>query len=652
MRPLRLLVGPLVLALLGACSSNSPLPDPGPSDTPDRAAAELATGLTNKDLTAVEFVGASGAEVNGLYQPLVAGMGARQPKVTVTAVTRQDNTATATLSTTWAFPGLAQTWSYPTQAALSEDAGRWKTSWQPNVVQAQLDGGLRLTQSRLDPERGKLLGAGGDPIVQLLPVFRIGLDKSALAAGAVGSSARRLAKLVRIDAKAYAAKVKTAGAKAFVEAIVLRTTDAALPSTSAVRAIPGALAIEDDQMLAPTREFARPVIGSVGEATKEIIDKSGGTVVPGDQVGLSGLQLRYDQQLRGTPGVRVQLLGAKPVKPAGGSASPSPTASPSTAPKVDPVTLFQAKPTAGRALETTLSPALQTLAEKALARTRPAAALVAIRPSTGAVLAAANNAGTRGQSIATVGRAAPGSTFKVVSALALLRAGLKPGSSVSCPATVTVDGKEFKNYDDYPRSAEGTIALRTALAQSCNTAFIGQRAKIKGPGLADAAGSLGLGVDYDTGFASFFGSVPEDPTTTGRAAALIGQGRVEASPLAMAGVAASVRAGRTVLPHLVEGTKPTPKGKPLTAAEADQLRAMMRGVVESGSGRVLAGLGKDVIAKTGTAEYGPKPPYRTHAWMIAAKGDLAVAVFVDDGQSGSKTAGPLLRTFLSGAGRT
>jgi cell division protein FtsI/penicillin-binding protein 2 len=67
---------------------------------------------------------------------------------------------------------------------------------------------------------------------------------------------------------------------------------------------------------------------------------------------------------------------------------------------------------------------------------------------------------------------------------------------------------------------------------------------------------------------------------------------------------------------------------------------------------VLNDLGDTVIAKTGTAEYGKKPPYSTHAWMIAGRGDLAVAVFVNDGESGSRSAGPLLHAFLSGAGRT
>jgi hypothetical protein len=649
-RRLRSAVCLACLVLLAACSPGNPVPDPGPPDSPDRAAAELAAGLTGKDLSAVEFVGATGAEVNELYQPLVAGMGAREPKVTVGSVARQGSTATATLNTVWAFPGVEQTWSYTSEASLANDAGRWKTSWQPNLVQAKLDGSNRLTQSRLDPERGELLGEDGDPIVQLRPVVRIGLDKSELKADAVDASVRRLARLVEIDAKAYGAKVAAAGPRAFVEAIIFRTDDPDRPRNREVFAIPGALPIESDQMLGPTRDFARPIIGSVGEATKEIIDKSGGAVVAGDQVGVAGLQQRYDSQLRGTPGVRVQIVGAKRT---GSSASPSPSGSPSAAPAVEPVTVFEVKPVAGKPLETTLSIALQSLAEETLADVKPAAALVAVRPSTGAVLAAANNAGTKGQSLATIGRAVPGSTFKVVSALALLRAGLDPTSRVSCPNTLTVDGKEFKNYDDYPGNAVGTIDLRTALAQSCNTAFIGQRTKIKSEALAEAAGSLGFGIDHDTGFPSFFGSVPDDPSATGRAAALIGQGKIEASPLAMAGVVASVTAGRTVLPNLVEGVdKPKATGKPLSADEAGQLREMMRTVVTSGSGQVLSGVGGTVIAKTGTAEYGPKAPYKTHAWMIAGKDDLAVAVFVQDGESGSRTAGPLLRTFLNGAGRT
>src|SRR5215218_3804332 len=283
--------------------------------------------------------------------------------------------------------------------------------------------------------------------------------------------------------------------------------------------------------------------------------------------------------MRGTPGVRVRLAAAKP---SGSAASPSPTPSPTAEP--EPIVLFEVKPVAGKPLTTTLNIGLQQLAERTLANTKPASALVAIRPSTGAIVAAANGEGNRGQSLATVGRAAPGSTFKVVSALALLRAGLSPQSSVKCSPMVSVNGRKFSNYSDYPRNHMGTITFRTALAQSCNTAFIGQRGKLDKGALRDAAVSLGFGTDYDVGFPSFFGSVPDDPSATGRAAAMIGQGKVEASPMVMAAVAASVASGETVVPHLIDGTQATPKGKPLTEQEARQLRKMMRGVVTDGSG--------------------------------------------------------------------
>jgi cell division protein FtsI/penicillin-binding protein 2 len=77
---------------------------------------------------------------------------------------------------------------------------------------------------------------------------------------------------------------------------------------------------------------------------------------------------------------------------------------------------------------------------------------------------------------------------------------------------------------------------------------------------------------------------------------------------------------------------------------------MFRAVVTDGSGAFLQDVpGGPVSAKTGTAEYGKDSPPRTHAWMVAAQGDLAVAVFVADGESGSQTAGPLLEEFLRSA---
>ena len=183
------------------------------------------------------------------------------------------------------------------------------------------------------------------------------------------------------------------------------------------------------------------------------------------------------------------------------------------------------EPVAGKPLATTLNLGLQRLGERVLAKTKPASALVAIRPSTGELVAVANGPGAGEQALATTGQFPPGSTFKVVTSLALLRAGLSPDSPVSCPATLTVDGFRFKNYSDYPSSALGRIDLRTAVAQSCNTAFIGQRGELDDGALADAAASLGVGTDYDVGFPSFFGTVPQEKSQTVRGAAMIGQAK-------------------------------------------------------------------------------------------------------------------------------
>ncbi|MBV9831325.1 MAG: penicillin-binding protein, partial [Marmoricola sp.] len=439
----------------------------------------------------------------------------------------------------------------------------------------------------------------------------------------------RVARLVGVDPQAFAKEVAATGPRAFVQAIVFRRNEVPPKVLAGLSAIPGGSAISDHLPLSPSKDFASAVLGSVGPATADVVKKSQGKVHAGDDVGLSGLQARYDDQLRGTSGeevVAVDQPGNRRV-------------------------LFSADPVAGKPLQTTLDPTLETLAQRLLAGVGPASALVAVRPSTGALVAVASGPGSKGYNTATYGRYAPGSTFKIVSALALLRAGETPSTTVPCTPTTVVDGKQFKNYSDYPSSQLGRITLETALANSCNTAFVSQHTRLGPTSLAQAAAALGFGVDHDTGFPTFFGSVGPAGSQTQAAASMIGQGTVLASPMAMATVVASVLKGSAVVPSLLPAQKtsaPAP-AHPLTSTEAARLRTMMRAVVTRGSGARLAGLPGQVIAKTGTAEFGNKPPLPTHAWMVAGRGDLAVAVFVDRGQTGSQTAGPILQAFLEQA---
>ncbi len=643
-----LIVAALVLAL-AACTAGGGGTEPPPaSDDPARAAGELAAGLQSGDLTKVEFSRLESAAVDEQFKALVAGVRGAKRTVAVGQVETTGDEATAALSYTWVFPGVKDRWVYQATARLVAEDGRWRTTWSPDLVEPNLDGTNRLTGSRTYPARGELIGDQGETIMTQRPVIRIGIDKLKAGKNAV-ASAEKLAKLVKIDPEDYAKVVEQAGDQAFVEAIVFREEDKERPSNASVLKITGARAISADRVLAPTRTFARGLVGSVGEATKEIVDKSEGKVIAGDQVGLSGLQRRYDEQLRGLPGVAVRLIEAKP------AASPSPGASPSPKPDPSPSAktsepLFVAKPTRGVDVTITLNVEMQELAEKTLEDVKPDAAIAVLRRSDGALLAAASGPSAEGEPIANFGQYPPGSTFKVITALALLRAGLTPDSMVECPTSISVDGRRFANYSDYPGSSNGRIPLREAFAQSCNTAFIGQLSKIKEADLAAAAASLGFGVDHDSGFPSFYGTLGKPKSETERAATLIGQAQVLASPMVMAAVAASVSGGGTRLPYLIKDQVPEQKGKPLTKAEASQLRELMRGVVTSGPGRFLEDLdGPDVIAKTGTAEYGTKAPLKTHAWMIAAQGDIAVAVFVAEGKSGSTVAGPLLEDFLEDA---
>ena len=138
---------------------------------------------------------------------------------------------------------------------------------------------------------------------------------------------------------------------------------------------------------------------------------------------------------------------------------------------------------------------------------------MALRPSSGAVLAAASGPGSNGYDTALLGQYAPGSIFKIVDSLAMIRNGMTPESTVECPATLTVDGRTFKNAEGYPASSLGSVTLRDAFAHSCNTAFINARDTVSQAQLESAATSLGVAVEAPAlGAGAFLGSVPGDAT--------------------------------------------------------------------------------------------------------------------------------------------
>jgi cell division protein FtsI/penicillin-binding protein 2 len=618
----------LVVLLAGGCLFS------GSDDAARKAADRVALALERGDLRGVPVTGKAPDRAH-----LTALLHGFRSRVSVRGIRTSRGTATATLAWVQTLDGA--TWRHATTAKLVDHQGVWALGWRNDVLATGLGVSGTLQVSSVTPTRGRILGAGGVPLVEPRAVMRFGIDKEQVVGGpqVAAASARRLATLLGITPGPYVKQVVAAGKQAFVEALVLRRAEATQRIMLGVTAIPGARGIADHLPLAPAKDFAAAILGTVGPVTAELVKASHGRLQAGDDAGLSGLELRYDVALFGRRGLKVTAFPEAATNPGG----------PGT-------TVFFRPAIAGTDLRTTLDPTLEATAQRLLAGIGPASALVAIRPSTGAIIAAASGPGSNGYNTATFGQYAPGSTFKVISSLALLRAGLTPSSVVDCPTSVDVDGKVFKNYSDYPPSGYGRIPLTRALANSCNTAYVGQRARITGGALADAAAALGFGVDHDLGFPAYFGQVPAPGSATEAAADLIGQGRVLASPLAMAAVVASVARGATVVPSLLAGqpAATASPARPLTAREAAQLRLLMHAVVTGGTGVILQSLQPPaVIAKTGTAEYGtassPGAALPTHAWMIAAQGDLAVAVFVATGDTGSHTAGPILKAFLQTA---
>ncbi|ACL41871.1 penicillin-binding protein transpeptidase [Pseudarthrobacter chlorophenolicus A6] len=632
----------------------------------EAAARQLASAVSGLDVGGVAFDGKDAAAANEQLKNVFASLDPAKPTVEAGEITVDGENASAPLTYSWKIAD--SDWKYTTSAAFRKSGDKWLTVWNPASLAPDLNDSEILTKGTRSPQRADILGAGDVPLVTYRPVVNVGIDKPQLGAADPADSAAKLAALVGVDPAGYTQQVKASGAEAFVPAITLREEGRTVTNEQ-IAAIPGARAIPDSVPLAPNRTFARAVLGSVGQATAEQIEASEGKLTAGDATGVGGLQQQYDEQLRGTDAVVIRAQRADLTREQIQSAATDPRR-----------VLFEIAPQPGTPLKTTLDPRLQTLAETTLQDVKPASAIVALRPSSGAVLAAASGPGSNGYNTAMLGQYAPGSTFKMVDSLAMFRNGLTPDSKVQCTPTLNVDGRTFKNAEGYPEGSLGSVTLRDAFAHSCNTAFIAARDSVSQGQLEAAAMAMGLAVEAPSlGADAFLGSVPAEAAGTEHAASMIGQGKVLLSPLAAAMMAGAVAKGAPVSPQLVlnpdggaaaAGTASgsaapsaqpsatasaeapsTASDKPITAAEAASLADMMRAVVTSGHAGFLSSVpGQPVGAKTGTAEFGNENPPKTHAWIVAVHGDLAVAVFVEDGGLGATTSGPLLKAFLTAAG--
>lgn len=341
----------------------------------------------------------------------------------------------------------------------------------------------------------------------------------------------------------------------------------------------------------------------------------------------------------------------------------------------------------GDSVELTIDPKTQAAAYDQLESRGYNGAVVAIRPSTGEVLAMASNPSydpnavvnedsaestweqlnnAPGQPLlnhATQEQLPPGSIFKIITTAAGLKNGYTPDSPLTGESAITLPGTEVQltNYGGNACGGASTTTLRTAFTLSCNTAFVQMSTELGDEPLRQAATAFGVGQRYDLGLPNAAGSLGdlEDLAAVGMSA--IGQRDVTMTALQAAVMAATIaNEGRRMEPHVVSRVvspemrtvrqiRPRQAAEAVTKEEAETITDLMF----SSERNTYGYNGNGYASKTGTAEHGENIP--PHTWYVAfdPDKDVAVAVVVKDGgglgesATGGQVSAPVGRNILA-----
>ena len=334
----------------------------------------------------------------------------------------------------------------------------------------------------------------------------------------------------------------------------------------------------------------------------------------------------------------------------------------------------------GDRLVVSLNPKLQQAAYYALGSYR--GAVVVMEPDSGRILALVskpdfnpNTIGSEWETLsadtasspllnrATQGRYPPGSTFKMITSLAYLRAHPKDYAQFSwnCQGALTQGDVTITCYGDQMHGQED---LASAFANSCNTAFAQIGLDLDNTELRKTAEDFLFNRSLPTRLPSSQSvfSLKKDSSAGEQMTTAIGQGDTLVSPLHMALITSTIANGGVMMkPSLVDrietsdGTlvkefDPEIFRKIMTPEEASILTEYMTGTVTGGTAAALSGNGYTVAGKTGSAEYETGETTGTHSWFcgFAETGEphIAIAVIAEDGGTGSSTAVPIAKQIL------
>ncbi|MCV7239487.1 penicillin-binding protein [Mycolicibacterium celeriflavum] len=584
-----LVVGAVVVSLNSACT-----PKPaGPEPAAEKFFAALATG----DTTRAAELSDRPAEAREALNAAWAGLQATHLDTQILGSEYAEDTGSVTYRYTWHLP-KDRTWTYDGQLNMVREEGRWEVRWSTTGLHPRLGENQTFALRADEPPRASVIERGGTEV--LVPGYHYSY---ALDAGAAGEelmpTARAVVDALRpfdntLDAQRLAEQASSS--KQPLNLITLRKSDHDRVA-AAIGSRPGVVITPLAEILPTDESFAPAIISEVKKA------------VVGELSGQAGWRVVTVNQ----NGVDVGVLNEVPGEPA-----PSITIS--------------------------LDRAVQNAAQNAVDFTGKKAMIVVVKPSTGEILAVAQNASADTEGlIATNGLYPPGSTFKMVTAGAAIERDMAtPNTLLPCPGTMDIGHRTVPNYGGFDL---GTVPMSRAFASSCNTTFAELASRMPPRGLTKAAAKYGIGTDYEIeGLTTVTGSVPPTVDLAERTEDGFGQGKVLASPFGMAMAAATVAAGETPVPQLIQG-RPTvvhDAPEPISQKMLEGLRPMMRLVVTNGTAEDLQGAG-DVRGKTGEAEFAGG----SHSWFAGYRGDMAFAALIVGGGS-SEYAVRMIKGMLDG----
>ncbi|MFF0814236.1 penicillin-binding transpeptidase domain-containing protein [Rhodococcus sp. NPDC003318] len=571
----------VVLAVTGAVTVGLSACTPKP-DGPDAAAQQFLTALAERDTGAAAALSDRPDVAKAALDSAWDDLQGQSLTATIGEVRVNDDTATVGYTYEWHLP-KDRVWTYSGDLQMGRRDGEWTVRWTSTDLHPKLGDTQTMSLRSTPAPRARVNERSGTDVLVPGSVERITLN--AREAGSLGAVAATLARILApFDPSLTAQSIAESASSVQGDYLVatLRQEDYE-PIAASLIELPGVSTQEEADLVSTDRDFAPDLISQVKKRVIDEVDgKAGWSVVTVNQNG------------------------------------------------VDTDVLTNTKPEPAPSFSISLDRNIQVAAQNAVDARPDQTMMVVLQPSTGAILAVAQNkAADRDGPVASTGLYPPGSTFKIVTAGAAIENGLaQPETMVGCPGRVVIGERSVPNYNEF---ALGTVSMSTAFARSCNTTFAKLASEMDADALTVAAAQFGIGPTYDVpGLPTQSGSVPPADDLVQRTEDGFGQGKVVVSPFGMALAAATVANGSTPVPHLILGDETTVEGDrtAVTAQMVDGLRGMMREVVTSGTATRIAGQGA-VYGKTGEAEVDGG----SHAWFVGYRGDLAFATLVVRGGS-------------------